>query len=274
MEPKHVVRFYEEALKQAPSGCCEKVNAFTASAGYGAETLAGLPADAAANSFGCGNPLAFAGVESGQWVLDLGCGAGIDLILAARKVGPSGKVIGVDLSAAMLERAQKNLREAGLDWVELHQSAIESLPLPSGSVDWVISNCVINLSPDKKSVFREIHRVLKIGGRMLVSDMIADGLPEWITADAALHAACLSGALSEADYLAAVRAAGLTDTAVVSRFTYDDAALRALITEALPISLEDMATRLGTTPREAIEAAVAAASSRVHSVQISAVKHG
>lgn len=270
---ENAARFYEEALKpSAASECCApsraKPNAIAA--GYDATALQGLPEDASGNSFGCGNPLAFAGVTESQTVLDLGSGAGLDLIIAARKVGPNGRVIGVDLSDVMLARARGNIEQAQLHNVELRQGAIEELPIESGSVDWVISNCVINLSPDKARVFHEIHRVLKPGGRMLVSDIVADGLPNWVKSQSDLYSACVSGALSERDYLNVMRTAGLVDLNVVDRLVYDSTQIRVLIAEVLPVSLDELATSLGKSPDEAASAVISAVSGRVQSLRIAA----
>ena len=153
-------------------------------AGYSDEEFAALPADAVVNSFGCGNPLAFSAVQPGEVVLDLGSGAGIDLLLAARKVGAAGRVIGVDMTEEMIARARANIAAAGIENAEVRQGIIEELPVEDSSVDWVISNCVINLSPEKPRVFAEIARVLKPGGTMLVSDIVAEDLPEEIVARA------------------------------------------------------------------------------------------
>ena len=262
--------FYERALRPTDACCSAEANAFTAAAGYSDAELKALPADAVANSFGCGNPLTFASVRPGQTVLDLGCGAGIDLLIAAQRVGPNGHVIGVDVSGVMLERARANVARVGATNIELRQGAIEALPVEGSTIDWVISNCVINLSPDKTKVFREIHRVLKMGGRVLVSDMIAEGLPDWIVGEAGLHGACLTGALSEQDYLNAVRAAGLVDVLVVDRLTYDDGQLRALIGELLPASLESLGASRGKTKDALLEETIAAISGCVQSVKISA----
>lgn len=197
-------------------------------AGYQADVLAGLPADAVANSFGCGNPLAFAEVRPGEVVLDLGSGAGIDLLIAAQKVGPSGRVIGVDMTGAMIERARANVAAAGVTNVEVRQGIIEQLPVADGSVDWVISNCVINLSPEKERVFAEIARVLRPGGRLRVSDVVATDLPDEIRSNADLHASCIAGAISEEAYVAGLRAAGLVDVEVRQRVVYETSQLAAL----------------------------------------------
>src|SRR5512138_1466532 len=154
-------------------------------AGYSREELARLPTDAVANSFGCGNPVALAEIRERETVLDLGSGAGIDLLLAAKLAGPTGRVIGVDMTPAMVERARENAAAAGLANVEVRQGIIEDLPVENGTVDLVISNCVINLSPEKQRVFVGIHRVLRPGGRFSISDIVAEDLPESVRDDAA-----------------------------------------------------------------------------------------
>ena len=190
-------------------------------AGYSAEELSSLPADAAANSFACGNPLSFATVKPGEVVLDLGSGVGVDLLLAAARVGPSGRVIGVDMTDEMIAKANANIRAKGHDNVEVRKGLIEALPVESGSVDWVISNCVINLSPEKHKVFREIHRVLKPGGAMLVSDLIAKDMPEELLLMPALHSSCIAGAIDEERYLDGLREVGMTEVKVLDRLFYE-----------------------------------------------------
>ena len=198
-------------------------------AGYQPEQLATLPAQAVENSFGCGNPVAFSEIRPGQTVLDLGSGAGIDLLLAARQVGPSGRVIGVDMTDEMIARARENIAAAAAGNVEVRKGIIEELPVESGSVDWVISNCVINLSPEKSRVFAEIARVLKPGGQMLISDLVANDLPEWVLNIPELHSDCITGAISEAAYLQGLRDAGLTGVEVRARLVYDWDQLEALV---------------------------------------------
>lgn len=237
---EEVSRAYARAVSEPGRGgcCCSSSpvpkGVVVKSAGYSAEELAELPADAVINSFGCGNPLAFSEVREGEVVLDLGSGAGIDLLIAARKVGPTGRVIGVDMTDAMLERARANIRAAGTVQVEVRKGLIEHLPVDDSQVDWVISNCVINLSPDKPAVFAEIARVLKPGGRMRVSDIVAEDLPEEVLRDPALYSSCIAGAIGEAEYLEGLRRAGLVDVEVLERVVYTGAELEALVASELP----------------------------------------
>jgi arsenite methyltransferase len=203
-------------------------------AGYTAEELRLLPQDAVSNAFGCGNPVAMSEIAEGETVLDLGCGAGIDLLLAAGKVGASGRVIGIDMTDAMIALARDNIEHAGLSArAEVRRGLIEALPVESSSVDWVISNCVISLSPEKGKVFGEIERVLKHGGRMLVSDIVADDLPEWARASAELYSSCVSGAISEQEYVTGLKEAGLTDVKVLARLVYDASQLKSFVAEDL-----------------------------------------
>jgi len=218
---------------KAGASCCgaarvEPQGGFAKAAGYGEAALAGLPADAVQHSFGCGNPLAFAAVRPGQVVLDIGSGAGIDCFLAAERVGLTGRVIGLDMTPEMVERARENARGAGLANVEFRQGEAERMPVETGSVDWVISNCVINLSPDKPAVFREIARVLRPGGRISISDIVAQELPEAIRESQDAWTGCLAGAISEEEYLAGLEAAGLQEVRVSSRTIYDAAQLAGL----------------------------------------------
>jgi len=234
---RNVSKVYADAV-QRPSGCCGATpvqKGVTAKlAGYAPDELAALPAGAVTNSFGCGNPLAFSEVQPGDVVLDLGSGAGLDLLIAARKVGPTGRVIGVDMTEEMIAAACQNIARSGLTNVEVRHGLIEELPVESDSVDWVISNCVINLSPDKPAVFAEIARVLKPGGRMRVSDIVAEDLPGWVRQDAALYGSCIAGAISEEQYIAGLRGAGLTDVEVRGRLVYGHAQLCGLVESELP----------------------------------------
>jgi SAM-dependent methyltransferase len=184
--------------------------------GYSPEELAAIPEDANLG-LGCGNPAALAGLKAGETVLDLGSGAGIDCFLAAARVGPAGKVIGVDMTPEMLDRARENARKSGAANVEFRLGEIESLPAADNSIDVIISNCVINLSTDKPRVFREAFRVLRPGGRMMVSDLaLRKPLPEAIRKSVEAYVACIAGALIKDDYLGAIRAAGFADVSVVS----------------------------------------------------------
>lgn len=185
--------------------------------GYTDEDLASLPGEANLG-LGCGNPGAMARIQPGQTVLDLGSGAGMDCFLAAAKTGPQGRVIGVDMTADMIAKASDNLRQSRFSNIEFRLGEIEDLPVDSASVDVVISNCVLNLVPDKTRAFREIFRVLKPGGRMAVSDIVKlRALPDAIEADPDALSACISGALLEQDYLDAIAASGLERITVESR---------------------------------------------------------
>ncbi len=205
-------RYGETARSGA--GCCGGAEVSQA-VGYSADQLAAVPKTANLG-LGCGNPTALAGIRPNETVLDLGSGAGLDCLLAARDVGPAGRVIGVDMTPEMLARARANAARLGAGNVEFREGEIERLPVEDNSVDLVISNCVINLSPDKPQVFREIYRVLKPGGRMLVSDIVLnDRLPRLLLKSAAAYAACISGAAQKDDYLRAVEQAGLRQVTVV-----------------------------------------------------------
>jgi arsenite methyltransferase len=229
---RKVAADYAKAVRSPGAGCCATPvpkGVVAKLAGYADEEVAALPAEAVVNSFGCGNPLAFSSVQPGQVVLDLGSGAGIDLLLAAKKVGATGKVIGVDMTDEMIAKARENAAVAGLTNVEVRKGIIEQLPVDSGSVDWVISNCVINLSPDKHRVFAEIARVLRPGAAMLVSDIVAEDLPKQIAESRHLYSSCLAGAISEQSYVDGVRQAGLSEVEIIDRLVYDSAQLEALI---------------------------------------------
>lgn len=228
---KQVSAAYAFAVTQGASCCCGPAapGVLAQTAGYTPEELASLPLESVTGSFGCGNPLAFADVRPGETVLDLGSGAGIDLILASKRVGPQGRVIGVDMTDEMLDRARTAVARSGATNIELRKGYIEELPVESGSVDLVVSNCVINLSPDKPRVFAEIARVLRPGGRMLVADLLAEDLPQEVREHPGLYASCISGAISEAEYLGGLRRAGLVDVEARERLCYDRAQIEALI---------------------------------------------
>jgi SAM-dependent methyltransferase len=188
--------------------------------GYDAAELAELP-DAAIMGLGCGNPVALADIQEGETVVDLGSGGGIDVFLAARRTGPTGRVIGVDMTPEMLERAEVNAAEAGLDHVEFQAGLIEDLPVDDGTVDVILSNCVINLAPDKAPVFAEAFRVLRPGGRIVVSDIVRTP-PATTAIDTASWASCVDGALAIDAYLDAISAAGFASIEVLKRDGSDE----------------------------------------------------
>jgi len=198
-------------------------------AGYHPEELAALPPEAVVNAFGCGNPLAFSEVRPGDVVLDLGSGAGIDILIAGRQVGATGRVIGIDMTDEMIAKARQNIIASGLANTEVRKGVIEQLPVESSSVDWVISNCVINLSPEKERVFGEIARVLRPGGRLRVSDLVLEDPPDWVRQDADLHSSCIGGAVSMTEYVAGLHRAGLVDIEAHTTVVYDAVQLAALV---------------------------------------------
>jgi arsenite methyltransferase len=203
------------------SNSSELYNIATTTQGYDQARLASIP-EGANLGLGCGDPTANADLQPGQTVLDLGSGAGIDCFLAARRVGPEGRVIGVDMTDAMLEKARANARSGGFANVEFRKGEIENLPVESGTVDRIISNCVINLAPDKRPVFAEAYRVLKTGGAITVSDIVSFGpVPESLRADLNLWAGCTAGAMDKADYLGVIRQAGFSSISVIKEVIYD-----------------------------------------------------
>ncbi|HEX7474828.1 MAG TPA: arsenite methyltransferase [Dehalococcoidales bacterium] len=188
--------------------------------GYSEEEMDEVP-EGANLGLGCGNPVALASLKPGEVVLDLGSGAGFDCFLAASKVGPTGRVIGVDMTSEMLDKARANLRKGQYSNVEFRLGEIENLPVADNTVDAIISNCVINLSPDKKRVFREALRVLKPAGRLMVSDIVVlKELPQNIKDSIAAYVGCIAGASVKNDYLAAIKAAGFQDIQVVGESFY------------------------------------------------------
>lgn len=199
---------------EAETGCCDVDEEALFSNLYSADT-SWLPEDVTGLSLGCGDPITLANLEPGQTVLDLGAGAGIDCFMAARQVGETGQVVGVDMTDAMLAKANRNKEKVGLDNVEFRKGQIESMPVDDGTVDVILSNCVINLSPDKTAVFQEAYRVLKPGGRLAVSNMVTLGkfTPEQ-RADMAAWTGCVTGAEDVADYVGFMKAAGFTQISV------------------------------------------------------------
>ncbi len=192
---------------------------------YDIDETSDLPAAAVLASLGCGNPTALADLQPGDVVLDLGSGGGIDVLLSARRVGPGGKAYGLDMTDEMLALARENQRRAGVTNVEFLKGEIESIPLENGSVDVIISNCVVNLSTDKDRVLAEAYRVLKPGGRLAISDILFDGdvslVPDELMRDIEAWSACISGALEARDFLARLRGAGFVDASVEVTNVYD-----------------------------------------------------
>jgi arsenite methyltransferase len=190
---------------------------------YGADELAQLPTEAVAGSIGCANPVALAQLAEGEVVLDLGSGGGIDVLLSARRVGPTGKAYGLDMTPEMVELARANQARAGIDNVEFLEGRIETVPLPDASVDVVVSNCVINLSTDKAAVFAEAHRVLRPGGRLAIADVIADVEPDAaLRADPQAWASCIAGAVTRAQYTATLSEAGFVEVEITDSHEVQD----------------------------------------------------
>ena len=207
----------------AASSCCGPApvsSRMSKQIGYTEREMAEVP-EGSDLGLGCGNPLAFAALKPGDVVVDLGSGAGFDCFLAANRVGSEGRVIGVDTTPEMLDRARRNADEGGYSNVEFRAGEIENLPVADHTADMVISNCVINLSTDKPRVFREALRVLKPGGRLMVSDLVlAKPLPAKVRRSVEAYVGCIAGAMLKDDYLAAIREAGFADVEVLSEVTY------------------------------------------------------
>ena len=249
---------YGSIARGARSGCCSS-SAVVPAIGYAKEDL---DAAGAANlGLGCGNPLALAGIEPGMTVLDLGSSPGFDAFLAWRRVGPEGRVIGVDMTDDMLALARENARQLGAANVEFRKGSIEQLPLEDASVDLVISNCVINLSPDKPAVFREVHRVLRPGGRFALSDIVLlRPLPAAIAGDLQSYVGCVAGASLLSDYLAMAFAAGFTELSV-PQITGG----RALACSLLPGASDELASLAARYGEDVIDqAATALLSAKIH----------
>jgi SAM-dependent methyltransferase len=201
--------------------CCNQSSPITSNLYDSAETAA-VPEEAILASLGCGNPTALAQLKPGETVLDLGSGGGIDVLLSAKRVGPTGKAYGLDMTDEMLALARENQRKAGVENVEFLKGDIESIPLPDNTVDVIISNCVINLSGDKDKVLREAFRVLKPGGRFAVSDVVTRGdVPEAIRRDMLLWVGCIAGALRDTEYAAKLGAAGFQSISIEPTRVYD-----------------------------------------------------
>lgn len=228
-EIRKVVREgYAKIAEQAGSCCCvpsccastDLAHEISRKIGYSEEELGSVP-EGADLGLGCGNPVALASLREGETVLDLGSGVGLDCFLAANRVGKNGKVIGVDMTPEMIEKARENAEKAGYENVEFRLGEIENLPAGDNSADVVISNCVINLAPDKRRVFREAFRVLKAGGRLMISDLVLlKELPDFIKNSVEAYVGCLSGAIMRDEYIAAIKAAGFQDVRIVDEVSF------------------------------------------------------
>jgi SAM-dependent methyltransferase len=241
---------YAERIKTNASCCGSSACCSTDSALYPADLLTILPEGESAVSYGCGDPITLASLKAGQVVLDLGSGAGLDCFFAAKQVGETGRVIGVDMTPEMLERATASAKRLNLSNVEFRQGYIEELPVESNTVDVIISNCVINLSPDKSKVFAETFRVLKSGGKLAVSDIVTDGpLPEAVKQSLSAWAGCVAGAVEASDYIGMMEAVGFVNVEVKPVF-FDK--------ETVDAALDDMkdSIELQSIPREDVYKAV------------------
>ena len=247
----------------SPAGSCrtDQAGDISRQVGYTEEDIQSVP-DGANLGLGCGNPVALASLAAGEMVLDLGSGAGFDCFLASGKVGEGGKVIGVDMTPEMVEQARENARKGGYQNVEFRLGEIEHIPAADSSVDVVISNCVINLSPDKPAVFRDAFRVLRPGGRLMVSDIVllAD-LPDFIRSSIAAYVGCISGALRKEDYLAAITGAGFGEVRVMDETTFP---VELMLNDPTAGAIID---KLNLTREKAADMA-----SSVVSIKVSAVK--
>ena len=223
------------------TNCCSSApTGISTGLGYDIVELGLLP-EGADLGLGCGAPLEHLELQPGETVVDLGSGAGIDALIAARAVGPEGHVIGVDMTPEMLAKAKANAAAAGADHVEFREGRLEALPVDDDTVDAITSNCVINLVPDKSKVFAEIHRVLKPGGRLVVSDVMLDGeLPEIVTQDVMAYVGCVSGAIQRENYLAMLTAAGLGDIEIAK-----DVDFIASVADSLPKEISTAMEELG-----------------------------
>ncbi|MCE7859923.1 MAG: methyltransferase domain-containing protein [Chloroflexi bacterium CFX2] len=238
---------YAERIKSSAS-CCGDSCCSTDSRLYPVDLLATIPADVSNTSYGCGDPITLAALQPGETVLDLGSGAGLDCLLAAQKVGETGRVIGVDMTPEMIDRARANAKRVNATNVEFRQGYLENLPVETGMVDVIISNCVINLSPDKEKVFTEAFRVLKPGGKLAVSDIVTDGeLPELVRNSLSAWAGCVAGAVEATEYIAMMEAVGFTDISIKPVF-FDK--------ETVDGALDEMKLDVTEYPRDAVYEAV------------------
>jgi SAM-dependent methyltransferase len=241
-EVRKAVRARYTALATKETSCCSTAQTTMCSCGdlYSNAEVVSLPGEAIAVSAGCGNPTAIANLKPGMTVVDLGSGGGIDVFLSAKKIGPRGRAIGIDATPEMIYRARKTAMEHGYDNVEFRLGEIEHMPLEPDTADVIISNCVINLSPDKEQVFREAFRVLKPGGRLAVSDIVLlDDLPEEISKNMSAWSSCVSGAVSEKEYMGGMKKAGFEKIKVEDRVIYSHEQLTGYLDDA-KLELEQM----------------------------------
>jgi len=247
------------------SSCCSGGTAESISAhiGYSKDELKEAP-EGANLGLGCGNPLAHASLKKGEIVLDLGSGGGFDCFLAARRVGKAGRVIGVDMTPEMIEKARENARKGGFANVEFRLGEIEKLPVANASVDVLISNCVINLSPDKRKVFKEAFRVLKPGGRLMVSDIVLRReLPEAMLNSVSAYVGCISGAVLKDEYLGAIKAAGFGGIEVLDESAF------AIADMAHDVTAQAVVEAYGTSPEKIQELEDSVVSIKIRAVKIS-----
>jgi len=272
-ETRKVVREGYAKIARQDSSCCAPAKSCCGGAdlaqdigkriGYTEEEMNAVP-DGANLGLGCGNPVALASLKEGETVLDLGSGAGFDCFLAANQVGKTGKVIGVDMTPEMLDRARENARKGNYDNVEFRLGEIENLPVGDNQVDVIISNCVINLSPSKKRVFREAFRVLRPGGKLMVSDIVLlKELPVEIRNSVAAYVGCIAGAITKKEYLEAIREAGFEETKVVGEAAFSTELL------ANDPTAREIAKNLKLSREKASDLA-----NSVVSIKVSAVKPG
>ena len=262
-EVKKVVREGYAQVAKSGSSCCAPQNPccgatnvaadISKKIGYTDEDIQSVP-EGANLGLGCGNPVALASLKEGEVILDLGSGAGFDCFLAANSVGKTGKVIGIDMTPEMVEKARENAHKGGYENVEFRLGEIENLPVADNHVDAIISNCVINLSPDKDRVFQEAFRVLKPGGRLMVSDMVlVSELPDSIKSSVAAYVGCLAGAIMQDEYVEAIKAAGfkqvriIDETSLATDYTPEDPIVQALVNDS-GISRADL-KKLGSSIR-------------------------
>ncbi len=270
-EIKKVVREgYARIAKQDSCGCSpassccgstDLAQDISKSIGYTEEELKAVP-EGANLGLGCGNPVALASLREGEAVLDLGSGAGFDCFLAASKVGDNGRVIGVDMTPEMIEKARENARKGGYENVEFRLGEIENLPVADNSVDVVISNCVINLAPDKRRVFKEVYRVLKPGGRLMVSDIVLlKELPDFIKNSIEAYVGCISGAAMKEEYIGAIETAGFQEVKIIDEAPFPIECM------ANDPTAKAVVENLEIPPEEVKEVANSVISMKVHGVK-------